>query len=391
MRYAIGPLVHLYENGGSYDDPTLLMDAGDAVGENGTPLIRPLGVVFPAAVYQRSDYELHSDDQNACCALQNTFEAVRASYTMLPSTVAVEVHRARVFDSVIYVAAKEGWSALYPTYRPNDRQSVAKVEQELLGADTVEHIVGGAREYFYLSSAGSFNYGHWLVDDLPRLKYILEISLDAVTLIIQSFPGMDTIRRQTIELLCRDRDVEVRFVDPLTVIEFERLIYVTPVSYHPYLKSPEALKFISEAAVRGLDLVPHSRDRIYVRRRRQRGRALLNECAIESYLVSRGFYTVDPDGLPFEQQVRIFSNASIVVGVMCAAMCNVMFSPRQVTMVVLAPNGWVEPFYWDLATVLEHRYIAIHGQRSNVSPHPHLDDFHINFEVFERVMLSILR
>ena len=117
---------------------------------------------------------------------------------------------------------------------------------------------------------------------------------------------------------------------------------------------------------------------------------LRNDALIASFLVARGFRIVDPEGLSFEEQVRIFSNAEIVVGVMCAALCNVIFSSPNITLVALAPNGWVEPFYWDLATALGHRYVAIHGARENLSPHPHLDDFSIDFGLFQRAMDEVL-
>jgi len=387
MRFEIGPLAHLYRQGGFYDDPSLLEQAADT---SGNEAVRELGVVFPSARYDRSKFELHSNDAVFDRVLHETFENVRLSYRDLPAAVAVEVRRCLVRDAVIYVQGGGGWGVLYPTYRANDRPSVGLVAPEDLNADAAEWIDASCRELVYLSSAGSFNYGHWLVDDLARLKHVLEASSAPVTLIIQSFPGMDDIRRQTIDLLCRGRDVEIRFVEPLSLLGFERLTYVTPVSYHPFLKSPEALKFIRGYSVDALGVRPQLKNRIYVRRRKHRGRVLRNEGLIQSYLTLKGFRTVDPEALSFEEQVLAFSNASVVVGVMCAALCNVVFSPSQTTLVALAPNGWVEPFYWDMATVLGHRYVAVHGTRLNESSQPHLDDFMIDFGMFKRVIAEIL-
>ncbi len=383
MRYEIGPLAHLYGHGGFYDDPELLAPAETP---DAAPAVQDLGLVYPGSNYYRSDWVVYSDDSEFCSTLSTLSASLRTTHSTIAATTALEVRNGFVCDAVIYVPGDAGWRVLYPTYRPNDRGAVRLRDASELGARGRGSLNTGKRSLFYLSSAGSFNYGHWLVDDLPRLRYILHLAAGPVTIIVQSFPGMDKIRRQTIEFFCRGLDVEVRFIDPLQLFSFDQLTYVTPVSYHPHLKSPDALDFLRRSALAAIDYSPKPRERIYVKRRRSRGRVLRNGRAIEKFLGDLGFRTVDPEKLSFEEQVRTFANAEVVVGVMGASLCNVVFSPPGTSVIVLSPNDWAEPFYWDLATVLGHEYVAVHGKRAKMYTAAHLDDFWIEPELLKRAM-----
>jgi capsular polysaccharide biosynthesis protein len=65
--------------------------------------------------------------------------------------------------------------------------------------------------------------------------------------------------------------------------------------------------------------------------------------------------------MSFGQQVETFACAEIIVGVMGAAMTNMIFSPVGDRTIHLAPDKWAETFYWDLCCTLGHSYTVLYG------------------------------
>ena len=72
---------------------------------------------------------------------------------------------------------------------------------------------------------------------------------------------------------------------------------------------------------------------------------------------------------------------------MGAAMTNTTFCAPNTDVIYLAPEGWMEPFYWDLANVVKQRYHVIYGinQKNNLEPHEK------SFEIPLDSLASLLR
>jgi capsular polysaccharide biosynthesis protein len=231
------------------------------------------------------------------------------------------------------------------------------------------------------------------VDDLPRLEAIdalrakypgqeLEITLPSHS------RAMNEVRKQSIRrALIRHQGVSISFLNESQPRWFDRLHYVTPISYHPSVKSPRAIEYLRRALA-PLDVKPRP-SRIFVTRRTERGRRLSNLDVVRPFLEKRGFSIVDPEGMDFAEQVATFSAASIVVGSMGAAMTNTLFCPPQSTMIYLAPLGWVEPFYWDLARVSEHGYHVVYGQTERSAAPPHQRAFEISLEALTTLLDAV--
>jgi len=89
--------------------------------------------------------------------------------------------------------------------------------------------------------------------------------------------------------------------------------------------------------------------------------------------------------------MALFAGAEIVVGIMGAAMCNTIACKPGTRLLYLAPEDWVEPFYWDMAAVLSHDYTAIAGRRANIAEPAHHDHFRIDPRMFEAALAGLLR
>lgn len=286
-------------------------------------------------------------------------------------------------NNAVYFGGSIDTFMLYEIHRPNDRPSTAVNYQINLRANININSFVDNKTYFYIGSAGVNNYGHWLVDDLPRLKGIeifIESNPTASTalLLTSSSDAINKVKLETIRLHPKLKDIEVCFLDPSQNYRFESIYYISPVSYHPEIKLRSSLKYVHDTYVTNtLNAENNPRNRVYVTRKSESGRRLINAEEIEVFLLSKGFVIVDCTNLSFKEQVDYFSGAEIIVGVMGAAMTNCVFSAEGTTEIHLACEGWIEPFYWDLADGCNHIYYGIYGKQ-NESGAPYNVSFYID-------------
>ena len=145
----------------------------------------------------------------------------------------------------------------------------------------------------------------------------------------------------------------------------QELDVVTPAGYVPCNPRPPKLQghshgiFSTEAlwAVRDAckHLMPNEGSaigkRIYVRRNAG-VRKLVNDQQINDILAAAGFTVVAPEELSFSEQVRLFSQAELVIGATGAAIANLIFCPPGCKVHVLVAQHEDMPYwYWLLAPI----------------------------------------
>ena len=250
--------------------------------------------------------------------------------------------------------------------------------------ETVTRLGDDDRVYLYVGSAGSFNYGHWLVDDLPRVKAWLDLreklGVTCVILLPSHGEVMDTIRLQSMRTLV-DPTIKAKFINPKKSIGVRNLYFATPVTFHPRIKNPSAIHFVqSSAAARFAADQAEPHRKLFVARRPPNSRAIANFDALWSFLSDRGFEMIEPEKYAFADQVMMFQEARIVVGQMGAAMTGTMFCRPATNILYLAPIGWAEPFYLDLAAVAGQQYDILAGPTTGEGQEAYLSDFIVPLE-----------
>jgi capsular polysaccharide biosynthesis protein len=203
-----------------------------------------------------------------------------------------------------------------------------------------------------------------------------------VTIIMTSYGAkMDNVRREAVAALC-DGDVRTLFIDASHAYRVPGLHYASPISYHPIRKHVPALDFLIASTARAI-IGEGGGERIFIERGSGGlGRSLVNGAQIVAGLRQSGFTVIRPDLMTFAEQVLAMRNARIVVGQMGAAMTNAIFAPDDAMLIHLAPEGWIEPFYWDLATARRQRYRVLYGRSLTTNRPPHEADFIINPATF---------
>ncbi len=347
--------------------------------------IERVGDLFPAHGYGAPfDPSIFVEDTDATRHMWPLYQhhAVQSA----PPSILVTIADATVFASVVYCGTGESRRIVYETQRPNDRDATTLPTSHALAHAMLPTGLDAGRDQLFIGSAGSFNYGHFLVDDLPRIAAVALMRKRrpdrSVTIVMTSYgPKMDGVRGDAIAALC-DGDVRTLFLDPSRPYRIPGLHYASPISYHPIRKHVPALDFLVAAAARAIP-GEGGGSRVFIERGTGgAGRLLVNEAQLVGQLRQSGFKIIRPDRMTFVEQVLALRNARTVIGQMGAAMTNTIFAPDDATLVYLAPAGWLEPFYWDLANARRQRYRVLYGRSLTTNRPAHEADFLINPATF---------
>jgi capsular polysaccharide biosynthesis protein len=130
-------------------------------------------------------------------------------------------------------------------------------------------------------------------------------------------------------------------------------------------------------------------DKIFVSRRsvHETYRALLNEDELCQALIDIGFVVVEPQHLTFQEQIRLFNNAKLVVGLGGAGMFNVAFCQPGTPVVSIESSAAFVSHHADLFSSLGHPYGVILGAKDLTDPTP----IHYRWTVDVPAVLDVLR
>lgn len=177
------------------------------------------------------------------------------------------------------------------------------------------------------------NYFHWLTECLPRMWVIDQFpEYGAVPLLVDEKLPPSLI--ESLHMIKGKREI-IR-IGKHVFCEVEELIYPSvlsvvhdnygvPKSMEDVLISPEGVEYVRNAF---LKRDQRGNRKLFIARRSPGYRDLLNSEEIEQVLVDDGFEIVFPEKLSFQNQVKIFSQASIIISQTGAGLTNLIFAPR---------------------------------------------------------------
>lgn len=218
------------------------------------------------------------------------------------------------------------------------------------------HVEGTA---LLLGNPWSFNYYHWLIESLLRLWWTEAIpELAQVPVIVPA--SLSAFQQASLSALVDDERRLLRFGGG--VWRVDRLLVATSSGFWPV-----PLAWLRRRVLEHLGLAdgrPAER-LLYISRADAESRRVTNEAELAEHLASRGFEILRLGELPWAEQVRMFSEARLVIGAHGAGLVNVIFSPRQTTLVDLHPADQVNHALWVLASALGQRYVLVTGKVAN--------------------------
>ena len=136
---------------------------------------------------------------------------------------------------------------------------------------------------------------------------------------------------------------------------------------------------------------------LIVRDKRHRSREFLNKQDVENYLKDRYDKRLKVISTPgsLEQVRSVFGNAAIVIGIHGGAFYNMLFAPRDTSIIEIVPtleSGLTRPsglsvtIFWELASAIGQNYWRILE-----TPQSHLGDLHVDVPKLSRVLDKVDR
>ena len=277
-------------------------------------------------------------------------------------------------------------------------------EMELLGGPILrfEHppfFPGVIPAGIHLTGEHEANYFHWVCEILPRLYLYEKMLLECdVPLLVSD--GLNQNLYELMDIICSKKRT-IKKLTPGMAYRVAHLIYPSDVSrildVYDHAPNNEStylpvglLKDMVETIKGSIVLCDEdNRKRIFVRRS-STYRKLLNEIEIEEFLIEYDFFPIDPGQLSVLDQIRIFSQADVIVGPSGAAITNILWCHNGAKVLILHSDHPFKKYpYWDaLSRVAGADISYISGPRANnvdgfFQAH---DDFNIRIDDLKRAV-----
>ena len=227
-----------------------------------------------------------------------------------------------------------------------------------------------------LSTHNNPNYFHWLTQ--PGLA----------PLFLQSYFNLPGYQQSAIAVSHRPKQCLPHFVDPLlSFIAPERpkltaLAIASSTSCRFALQQHDSDVFVSPAQLKWLRTICLSRlrsscrpwRRIYLSRANAKTRRCLNEEQLIQALAPFGFQPYCLESLPVEEQLRLFSESTVVLGPHGAGFANMIACPAHSAIIELLPRPGNYSHYYAMADQLDLK----HGHLLATNFDPKTDNFSID-------------
>lgn len=242
------------------------------------------------------------------------------------------------------------------TITQHSSEEIEKSYNEVMENRFISSINSEAGPVVLCKKRGIGNYGHWMLEMLPRAYLVNSHAPQS---------GLRFLVAETSGRLAESMALSLMSVGipPSQVISaddtprrFEDLLIVDGLTDHGAFFSPLVLAPL-EAIARPIPCA--SPAKLLVLRRSAGFRLLAHEDEIIRYALERDYTVVDPGLMPLGDQVALFKRASRIVGIMGAAMTNIVFAEPRTPIVTLAPGGMMDTFFWFLAILRGLEYTEV--------------------------------
>ncbi len=322
-------------------------------------------VLHPAHTYRRAPPALAGCWCPDPDLLAYFYDVVRQREAACPAEYLLRLGRAHVFEGQFVLTADGAWLAPSVVDWPGAEAALPMLLQRVRDGG-VTRLEPRGRPTVVVAKAGAQNYGHTIVEILPKLVHLGRSGLQDVRLLLPE--GMAAFAPLITMLLDRlGIRAELAFDPRRRLTEVQDLVYFGPVSRHNTRKS-ETLLAWRDLVRSCLGVTPKPSRRFYIDRPGDGARSLSNAAEARAVMEQQGFETVYPGAMGFADQVALFAQASHIAGPMGAGLANTLFAPAECRVTMIDP-GLADFFFWDLAALAGQPFIWLFtGPVSHYSP-----------------------
>jgi Glycosyltransferase 61 len=245
-----------------------------------------------------------------------------------------------------------------------------------------------------LAGLSGNTYYHWMIDVLPRFELLRRSGVDLAEidwfLVNNNRPGfqqetLDWLGIPAAKILPSDRHPHLQATQ-----------LIVP-SFPGYLgwSQPWALEFLRQ------EFLPLAKpkvgnpypQKIYISRENTHYRRVLNESDVIKYLDTFGFVAIALESLSFQEQVALFSQASIIISPHGSGLTNTIFSKSGTKVIELVSPHYIRHYYWLISQYLgfSHYYVAgelfsCYPLRELMYQNPLTEDIWVSLDSLQRLM-----
>lgn len=257
---------------------------------------------------------------------------------------------------------------------------------------TVEHVGHLKPLVVPLNLIHTYNYFHFLIESLPGLVWMLDNQMiDTKAMIVSGMlhPNMWT----ALAYIMGTSPIATLSLRVMQSVTCDRILTAPPTAHASQLVQGGTSDWAFDPArLRGLRarFAPlmadngQPRRKLYVRRV-SAARALTNASEVEAAARAAGYTIVQPEGLSFIDQVKVFSHASHIIGPTGAWAANLLFAPQDAKIAIFYPDTIrVEKQLWStMAEALEMQASTVYCPVTLLRPEPYTihSDFMIPLEL----------
>ena len=214
-----------------------------------------------------------------------------------------------------------------------------------------------------VSSISSDVYYHWMFDILPRFGILERSGVASDYYVINA---ATQFQKDSLEALNIPAD---RFLHPTAnahILADELIVPSLPGPVFRLSPQAQACQYLRSVFLqRDQAKTPHRA--IYITRADAGTRRVINEAEIRQEVMDRGFEIVSLTGVPFLEQVKLFSEAKIIVGPHGAGFTNAVFCQPGSVLIEFLPEQWQINCFERLAHLVGMKYRSIVGIESGIS------------------------
>jgi len=257
--------------------------------------------------------------------------------------------------------------------------------QAVWNQQQTEHRNGGA----WFMDPWFGNYYHWLIYSLPRVIAINESGYKEPLILPAWIPGSDYIRA-SLGFLGHEIESIQRLSSPVTT--FNRLIVADGGFPSPHLFARLRSKIISHTS--SCTTAKTLGSKLYISRSGAARRRINNESDVSQLCKNAGINAIKSEEFSFAQQVQIFRNARLLVGMHGAGLANMLWMEPGSHVIEISGSREVFPHYYQLALTLGHHYWLVKSSPSEqMKPigQKHESDYEVDIQELEAMIQMAVR